>query len=120
MKKSTKSKVELAIAGVAASALAGAGAYYFYASKNAKKHRATTVAWMKKAEKEVITRAKKLKAEAVNSAAYKQIVADVSKKYHSLKNVDAADVKDFAATLNASWKKIEKDLVKKVTAAKKK
>ncbi len=119
MKKKTKTNIRLAAAGVVASALAGAGAYYFYGSKKAKQHRTETIAWMKKAEKEILSRAKKLKKEALNSAAYKQIVAEVSEQYKALEHVDAKDVQDFAKTLLASWKDIEKDLVKKVSGAQK-
>ncbi len=105
-----KSKVGLAVAGIAATALASAGAFYFYGSKNAKKHRAETLEWMKKAEKEIMVRAKKMKKDAMNSAEYKKIVAEVSKKYESLKNVDAKDVQDFALTLTKAWKDIQAKL----------
>ncbi len=116
----TGSKVGMAVAGLAATALAGAGTWYFYGSKKAKEHRKDTVAWMKKAEKEVVTKAKKLKSDAVNSAEYKKIVAEVAKKYSAIKSVDANDLKDFAHTLTKSWKHIEKDLVKKVQSIKEK
>ena len=115
----TSSKVELAVAGGVATALVSAGAYYFLASKNAKKHRAETVTWMKKAEQEVLSKAKKLKADTMNSKNYKAIVAEVSDKYTTLKNVDAADVNDFITTLSNAWKHIEKTVTVKGSAVKK-
>jgi hypothetical protein len=89
MKKGTsKAKSLLGAAATVAGVVAGAGAYYFYGSKDAKKHRHQVASWMKKAEKEIVTEVKKLKENAFNEKNVKSIVATVSKKYEALQKID--------------------------------
>ena len=113
MKKSTK--IELAGAALAAGAL---GAYYFFGSDSGKKHRLQAAAWMKKAEKDIVVQASKLKDAAFNEENYNKIVAAVSEKYQTMKNLDAEDVAKFVAVVGSAWKDI-KDMKKNgVTKAK--
>jgi len=107
MKKTTKLGT---VAGLAALA---AGAYYFYYSKNAKKHRAAVKGWMEKAEKEIIEEALKLKDAALNEENYKAIVSTVTEKYRVLQKLGTREAEDFRDALQKAWKTLKKDLSKK-------
>ncbi|MDO8575226.1 MAG: hypothetical protein Q7R78_00795 [bacterium] len=109
----TSKKVEIATVATAATALVGAGLYFFLGSKEAKKHRKDVTTWMKKAEKEVASKVKKLKKETFNEANYKKIVAEVSKKYKGLQKLEESEVKQFATVLGKAWKTLKQNAVKK-------
>ncbi len=104
MKKITKLEV---VAGLAAAA---AGAYYLYYSKSAKKNRAAMKSWMGKAEKEIVTEAKKLKDAALNEDNYRRIVSAVSSKYQKLRKLESGEVEEFISTLGSAWTRIKKDI----------
>ncbi len=114
MASATKTKgtkgTKLAMAGAAAAAAAAgaAGVYYFYISKDAKKHRKEAVKWMVKAEREVITEAKKLTDAAFTEANYRAIIAAVLGKYQRLVDVDRTDIEAFRKFLMGAWKEIKK------------
>jgi coenzyme F420-reducing hydrogenase alpha subunit len=72
----------------------------------------------KKAEKEIISKAKKLKDEAFNRKNYEDIVGLVAKKYSSLKEVESKDVSQFVSNLNGAWKDLSKKLKKDIIVLK--
>lgn len=106
-----KTKIGIVSATVAAVG-AAAGAYYFYGSKDAKKHRVEAAAWMKKAEKEIITQAKRLKEEMFTRENYEKIVSQVSAKYREMKDVGKDEVDDFVESLNDAWDDIQEKKLK--------
>lgn len=94
---------------VATSAVVGAGIYYFLGSKDAKKHRAQVSTWMKKAEKEIASKVKKLKDDTLNEKNFKTIISEVAEKYRTLHNLEEKEAKQFMATLKKAWKSIKKN-----------
>lgn len=113
MKKITKLEVAAGLAAVAA------GAYYLYYSKSAKRNRAAVKDWMKKAEKEIVAEAKKLKDAALNEDNYKRIVSAVSSKYQKLRKLESAEVEEFMTTLGSAWTRVKKDIAKQAKSFKK-
>ena len=113
-KKTMDGKVvaEIAAGLVAASAAAAAG-YYFYADKNAKKHRKIAAKWANDLKKDAIREAKKLEVEGAKDFA--KVVDRVSKTYREVRSIDAADVKRAATELKANWDKVQREakIVKK-------
>lgn len=95
-------------AGIGAAALAAAAAgagYYFYASKDAKKHRQGASRWAKGLKREVVKRAKLLKkidADAVASA-----VDEAVTLYEGVRGVSAKDLRAAAKELKSNWKKVK-------------
>jgi len=100
--------------------LAAAAGYYFYGTKNAKKHRHAASAWAKSLKKDVTKQAGALKK--IDAKSIGKIVDQASKSYHSVKGASISDVQTAAKELKTNWKMIEKELVpsKKVRAAVKK
>ncbi len=103
----TKTKAGIA-AGVTAALGAAAAGYYFYADKNAKKHRDHALKWMSKAEKEIMVRAMKLKDAALDEKNYKAVVDAVVLKYQTLPKVDPKDLAKFRKALKGAWKEFRK------------
>ncbi len=104
-----KNKTKVELEGVAAAAAGALGAaYYFYGTKGAAKHRKNAKAWMVKAEKEILTKAKKLQAATLNEKNYHAIVSAVSAKYQQLSKIDKKDVENFKKTLKSAWKELKK------------
>lgn len=107
MKQTTKKRVAIGTGAAAAAAALGAAAYYFYGSKDAKKNRKKASAWMRAAEREVMTRARALKDAAFTEENYKKIVREVAKKY---KEMEPDEVAAFVAGLTKAWKDVKRDL----------
>src|SRR3989344_4129050 len=88
-------------AAVALGALAAAG-YYFYASKNAKKHREDTVQWARGFKKEVMKQlevANEINRETIGEAVDRAVGA-----YENLKAVDTSELVKAARELKDHWK----------------
>jgi len=93
-------------AAVALGALAAAG-YYFYASKNAKKHRNDVAEWARSFKKEVIKQlenAKEINQETIGEAVDRAVGA-----YQSLKAVDTSELLKAARELKDHWKEFAED-----------
>lgn len=117
MKKTGKIGV---VAGIAAAATAAAGAYYLYYSKNAKKNRTVVKAWTIKAEREILSKAKKLTEDTFNESNYKAIVAAVTAKYKKLKKFKEVEGNEFMTALGSAWRHVKKDFSKvKIVGTKK-
>ena len=67
-------KAAQATLGAALTMGALASAYYLYGSKNASKHRKQVAKWADKAEKEVVSQAKKMKDAALTDANMKMVI----------------------------------------------
>lgn len=121
-KKMTRMEaVEIGAGVLAAVAAAGAAGYYFYGSKDAKKHRSATAKWATGLKKDVIREAKKLKK--LDEAAMAAIVDNAAKAYKGMQNVTPADLKAAVSELKGNWVEVRKELsrtgVAKKPAAKK-
>ncbi len=104
-KLSTAQKVSIG-AGLTAAAVAAAGAYFLYGSKDAKKHRGTVKSWMLKAKSEVLETLEK--AEDMTQAEYEKMIESVSGAYSRLKDASKVDIATFKREMKAHWPNIVK------------
>ncbi len=108
-KKMTRMEaVEIGAGVLAAVAAAGAAGYYFYGSKDAKKHRSATAKWATGLKKDVIREAKKLKK--LDEAAMAAIVDNAAKAYKGMQNVTPADLRAAVSELKGNWAEVRKEL----------
>lgn len=95
-------------AGAALASMAAAAGYYFYGTKNAKKHRQAASAWAKGMKKDVMKKAASVKKLDAKTAA--KIVDEASKAYKTAKGASLKDVQAAALELKKNWKNIETEL----------
>jgi hypothetical protein len=122
MQKTTQKMLGAAV-GAAATGAAIAGAYYFYGSEKASKHRKDLKSWANKAEREIVREAKRFKSKALTDKNINAIIGTVAKQYETTKDLDAADVREFVAAMKERWseaRKVAKGAQKKVGVRKKK
>lgn len=105
MKKSTQSTQVAVGTGLVTLAAAAAGVYFLYGSKDASKKRKQIKSWMLKMKAEVLEKLEK--AKDINEEMYHTVIADATKKYETLKNVDPAEVAVIAKELTSQWKAIK-------------
>ncbi len=98
-----------ATAGLAALA-AAAGAYYFYGSKEAKKHRGQMKAWTVKAKADVMEQMEKMKE--LSQQGYEEAVSQVMDKYKKLQSASPKELDHLTKELKSHWKDIAKHLPK--------
>lgn len=108
-KKTSNSKNNGAVLGIALASLAAAaaGTYFLYGTKEGKKQRKNIKGFALKVKGEVLEKIEKLKD--VNEDTYKDVVNSVLKKYESLKD-GAEDLKGVSAELMGYWKHIKKNI----------
>jgi hypothetical protein len=94
-------------AGVLAAGAAAAG-YYFYGTKDAKKHRNAAAKWAKGMKADVIKQAKKV--EKLDKKVVASIVDQAQKTYQGVKNVDKAELMRAAMELKNNWQELQKEL----------
>lgn len=109
-------KVEIGV-GLTAAAVAAAGAYFLYGSKNAAKNRKTVKSWALKAKAEVLEKLEE--AKHMSKEEYEELVNSVAGAYVGIKNASKSDIKTFQAEMKDYWKSIEKIAMPKKKAAKK-
>lgn len=102
MKKTTKKAVKVGAGVAAATAVAGAAGYYFFASKNAKENRKIAAKWAGDLKKKAVAEVKMLKK--ATPKAFSAIVDKAAKAYA---HVDAAELKKAARELKANWKQVQ-------------
>ena len=113
---STTQKVGIGF-GLTAAAVTAAGAYFLYGSKQATQNRKKVKGWMLKAKGEVLEGLEK--AQAITEEEYKELVANASKAYGTMKSASAGEVKDFQKEMQEHWGKLQKSKAfKKLTAPK--
>jgi hypothetical protein len=103
MKQATK-KTAAALGAAGATMAAAAGAYYLYGSEKASAHRRKVGAWMRRAEREIVYEAKRLKDKAYTDQNIKRVIGEVAKRYEAAKDLDPKDVKQFISAVQKSWK----------------
>ena len=96
------------IAGIVGLTAAAIGTYYLYGHKDAEKNRAKVKGWMLKAKGEVLDELEKV--QDVTESVYMAAVDAVAKKYHELKNIDAADLEAFIKEMKDHWNGMKKTL----------
>jgi len=94
-------------AGLVAAGAAAAAGYYFYGSKNAKKHRKIAAKWATSMKNEVVKEAKRL--ENASPKAFAAVVDRVAKTYQGARSIKAEDVKRAANELKANWDMIQRE-----------
>ena len=109
-------KVEIGV-GLTAAAVAAAGAYFLYGSKNASKNRKTVKSWALKAKAEVLEKLED--AKNMSKEEYEDVINAVAATYSSLKGASRADINSFKSEMKDHWKNIEKSVMKPKKAIKK-
>jgi len=102
---SSTEKISLGI-GLTTAAVAAAGTYFLYGSKNASKNRKMVKSWMLKAKAEVLEKLED--AKEMTKDEYEELINTVASTYAGLKNASQADIKAFKAEMKEHWKGIEK------------
>jgi hypothetical protein len=115
MNKNQKKVVkEAAGLGLTALAVAAAGTYFLYGSKNATKNRKKVKGWMLKAKGEVLQEMEHMKD--MSEGRYQDTIDAMADRYKMLKNVDEKDLKNLVKELKGHWKGIQKELKAKPKA----
>jgi hypothetical protein len=103
-----KNAAPVAAAALAAVAAAGAATYYFYGTKNAKKHRHAASVWAKGLKKEVQKGLKGVKK--IDARTVARIVDDAAAVYQGTRGVAASDVRAAAQELKKNWSLVAKEM----------
>ena len=100
----------VAIAGIGAAAAAAAGAYWFYGSPDATKHRKTAQSWMIKARAEVLEAIETAIQEAgvMDKDTYSKIVEGVLARYSKLSGVTSAQMSQVTRDMKDTWQHMQK------------
>ncbi len=120
-KMSGMQKAEIGAGVLAAVAAASAAGYYFYGTKDAKKHRNATQKWAKGLKNDVVREAKKLKD--LDEKAIAVVVDTAAKAYKGLDDVTPGDLRAAVTELKSNWESVKKELrgaAKKATTSAKK
>lgn len=112
----TAQKVGVGV-GLTAAAVAAAGAYFLYGSKNAAKNRKAVKSWALKAKAEVLEKLEN--AKEMTQEEYEELVGAVAGAYAGVKNASKGELKEFKDEMLGHWKVIEKSVKPKKAAAKK-
>jgi hypothetical protein len=107
-------KVEIAV-GLTAAAVAAAGAYFLYGSKNAEKNRKKVKSWMLSAKAEVLNTLEN--AQHMTKEEYEALIERVAATYASLKDTSKGDISSFKREMKDYWQHIEKSGKKIASAA---
>ncbi len=113
----TKRNSALGAGALAAGAALAAG-YYFYGSKDAKKHRKAAEKWANDLKKDVAREIKDL--EKVSKKDVTRIVNQAAKSYAALSELDTSDVMAAAKELKDNWETLTDEVTKKTKKTTKK
>ena len=123
-KKSNKKEPELtqnqkiaAGVGLTAAAVAAAGAYFLYGSKDADKNRKTVKSWGLKAKAEILEKMED--AKKMSKDEYEELVHAVAGTYAGVKGASKRELSEFATEMKEHWDVIEGLATKQKKAAKK-
>ncbi|MCA9357618.1 hypothetical protein H6784_05005 [Candidatus Nomurabacteria bacterium] len=109
-------KIQIGV-GLTTAAVAAAGVYFLYGSKNAAKNRKAVKSWMLKAKAEVLEKLET--AKQMSQEEYEAIINTVASTYAELKDASKVDIKAFKEEMKNHWKAIEKTAAPKKKAVKK-
>ena len=117
-KKASEHKLGIGV-GLTAAAVAAAGTYFLYGSKNASQNRKKVKSWMLKAKAEVLEQLED--AKEMTEEEYMKLINSVAGAYAGLKTASKADIAAFKKEMKEHWSEIEKTaVVKKATKKAKK
>jgi len=91
--------------GMTAAAVAAAGAYFLYGSKDADKNRKAVKSWGLKAKADVLERLED--AKNMSQEEYEKLVHSVADAYSGVKGATKSDLKSFTSEMKDYWKAIE-------------
>lgn len=104
--------------GLTAAAVAAAGAYFLYGSKNAAKNRKAVKSWALKAKAEVLEKLED--AQNMTQEEYLALIDSVAATYQGVKSASKTDLATFKKEMKEHWTGIVKEVApKKKPAAKK-
>lgn len=103
--------------GLTAAAVAAAGTFFLYGSKNAAKNRKAVKSWTLKAKAEVLEKIEQ--AKEMTQEEYEQLIDTVSTTYAGVKDASKADLSTFKKEMKEHWLQIAKTAAPKKKAAKK-
>jgi 6-phosphogluconolactonase (cycloisomerase 2 family) len=92
--------------GLGAAAVAAAGAFFLYGSKNAAKNRKQVKSWALKAKADVLEKLED--AQEMTEKEYADLIKSVSGAYAGAKNASKKDILEFSKEMKDHWKQIEK------------
>jgi hypothetical protein len=95
--------------GLTAAAVAAAGAFFLYGSKNAAKNRKTVKSWALKAKAEVLEKIEQ--AKNMNKEEYDQLIDTVASVYQNAKTASKVDLSTFKKEMKDHWNQIAKTAV---------
>jgi hypothetical protein len=92
------------------SAVAAAGAYWFYGSEDAGKHRKTARGWMLKARGDVLEAVAAVieKGGEINKKTYTDIVEGVLKRYSKVVGVTSTEMLQMTHDMKDAWQHMQK------------
>ena len=97
--------------GLTAAAVAAAGAYFLYGSKDAVKNRKVVKSWAIKAKGEVLEALEK--AEQMTEDEFNKLVGTVASTYGQVQKLSQTELADFKKEMSANWKSLAKFGAKK-------
>jgi len=103
--------------GLTAAAVAAAGTYFLYGSKNAAKNRKAVKSWTLKAKAEVLEKIEQ--AKEMTQEEYDQLIDVVTTAYMGVKDASKADLSTFKKEMKDHWLSIAKTAAPKKKAVKK-
>ena len=115
-KLSSAQKIGVGV-GLTAAAVAAAGTYFLYGSKNAAQNRKKVKSWMLKAKADVLDRLEE--AKEMTKEEYESLINSVADTYAGLKDASKADIKAFKDEMKDHWRAIERNAKPAKKAAKK-
>lgn len=111
---STGEKVSIG-ATLTAAAVAAAGAYFLYGSKNAAKNRKAVKSWALMAKAEVLEQLEN--AKEMTQEEYEDLIENVSRAHSEIKKISKVELSEFKQEMKDNWKAIAKSLVKQAAPA---
>jgi hypothetical protein len=109
-------KISLGVS-LTTAAVAAAGTYFLYGSKNSTKNRKMVKSWMLKAKAEVLEQLED--AKEMTQEEYLELINNVAGAYAGLKTASQVDIREFKSEMKDHWHQIEKAAKNKVGSAKK-
>jgi hypothetical protein len=109
-------KISLGV-GLTTAAVAAAGTYFLYGSKNSGKNRKMVKSWVLMAKAEVLEQLEE--AKEMTQEEYLELINDVAGAYAGLKTASQVDIREFKSEMKDHWQKIEKVAKAKVGTVKK-
>ncbi len=109
-------KIEIGV-GLTAAAVAAAGAYFLYGSKDAEKNRKAVKSWALKAKADVLEKLED--AKKMTRDEYEEVVQTALAAYSTAKGATKKDLNAFKEEMMEHWDSLEKTVSKKAKSAKK-